>query len=104
MSEFVGYVGPSEIHDATIESVDVDSNRLVVVLRRGEPSGHRLRIEFSEPTEVQHERPVGMVLYVLAELRGGDGRRRFAFANWDEADARQLGLEASGISWSVVRS
>jgi hypothetical protein len=105
MSEFVGYVGPSEIHDAKVEAVDADSNRLVVILLEGESSGRRWRIEFAEPGAVQREHPVGMRLYGLAELRGrGDGRRRFAFVNWDEADDRQLELEASDISWSVVGS
>jgi hypothetical protein len=45
-----------------------------------------------------------MTLYALAELRGGGGRRRFSFVNWDEADAARLELEASGIDWSIVGS
>jgi hypothetical protein len=77
MHEFVGYVGPSEIHDATIERVDAEPNRLVVIVRSGAASGARLRIEFSEPVKVECERPVGMTLYALAELRGGRGQRRF---------------------------
>jgi hypothetical protein len=104
MREFVGYVGPSEIHDATSERVDAEPNRLMVILRSGDASGAGLRIEFSEPAEVDRERSVGMTLYALAELRGGGGRRRFSFVDWDEADAARLELEASGIDWSIVGS
>ena len=39
MTEFVGYVGPSEIRDATIERVDNEPDRLVVVLVLWMPLG-----------------------------------------------------------------
>ncbi len=92
MQEFLGSVGPSEIHDATIERVDAEPNRLVVTLRSGDASRARLRIEFLDAVEVEHERAVGVTLYSLAELCGPGDRRRFSFVNWDEADDARLEL------------
>lgn len=71
-------------------------------MRSGADSGARLRIEFSEPDKVECERPVGMTLYALAELRGGGGQRRFSFVNWDEADDARLELEATNVNWGGV--
>ena len=104
MDEFIGSVGPSEIHDATIVHVDVELDRLVVTVRCGNASQARLRIEFSDPVEVERKRAVGMTLYSLAELRGAGERRRFSFVNWDETDDARLEVEASAISWLEVES
>jgi len=57
-----------------------------------------LRIEFSEPVEVELDRPVGMTLFALAELRHDGGRRRFSFVNWDETDDARLELAPTEIS------
>lgn len=88
MSEFIGYVGSPELHDAVIERVDFQPERLVVGLRVRDRPGEAIRIEFARQSAVEQERPVGMVLYALAELASGNGRRRFSFVNWDEEDDR----------------
>jgi hypothetical protein len=101
MHEFVASVGPSEIHDATIERVDAELDRLVVTLRCGNASQARLRIELSDPVVVDQKHAVGMTLYSLAELRGAGDRRRFSVVNWDEDDDARLEVEASAVSWSL---
>jgi hypothetical protein len=101
MSEFVGYVGPPSIHDAVIDRVDLASDRLIVVVRTAAPESAQLQIELLEPSEVEQDRPVGMMLFALAELQADDrGRRRFSFVNWDEDDTARLDLRATEVRWS----
>lgn len=100
MSEFIGHVGPAEIHDAVIERVDEQSDSLVVVLRVTDGTSSGLQIEFDEPSEIEQERALGMTLYALAELASEGGLRRFSFVNWDESDSARLDLKAANVRWS----
>jgi hypothetical protein len=102
VSEFVGYVGPAEVHDAVVASVDRGSDRLVVVVHPVDSGPRGLRFEFTEPSVVSEERPVGMTLYSLSEMQGEGGRRRFVFVNWDEEDEACLELDASDVRWSEI--
>jgi|SRR5579884_1865667 len=102
MREFVGYVGPPEIHDAVIERVDLGPDVLVVGLRTDFGRGPALRIEFDQPSAIDQHRAVGMTLYALAELSSENGRRRFQFVNWEEIDDARLELEATAVRWPTV--
>jgi len=102
VGEFVGYVGPAEIHDAVIDRVDRDADRLVVVLGLPNSPGRGLQLEFSEPAEVEEEHSLGMTLYALAELEGEGTRRRFSFVNWEENDSAQLDLLAVDVHWTEI--
>jgi len=101
MGEFVGWVGPPQIHDGVIEQVDSGPDLVVVSLRADGGRGPVLRVEFDEPGAVDQNRAIGMTLYGLAEVTSETERRRFSFVNWEETDDARLELEARAVRWST---
>jgi len=77
-AEFVGYVGPADLHDGTIVRVEANDEMVSVAVRA--ESGKVLRIIFAGVREVSSHEPEGMLLCALTELREelslkvGDGR------------------------------
>ena len=103
MDRFVRYVGPTSIRDAVVQSVEMRDNQLAVVLVTQDEQT-ALRLLFRDVAHVEQERPVGMRLYALAELRSEDGtRRRFSFANSDEDSTCRLALLAADVRWDRYR-
>lgn len=91
-SDFVGYVGPPELHDGSIISLEQGSNRVTVVVRGYD--GQLITLEFLGVTKVKAVRAKGMVLYALVELTESPPSRRFVFANWDEESDTMLEIIA----------
>ena len=64
--------------------------------------GHRIRIHFSGVANVVANRPEGMTLYALTELKAQAPLRRFSFVNWDEKDDARL--EVTAKDYQLARS
>ncbi len=90
--EFVQYVGNADFHDGSILSVQQDADAIRVRVRG---ASERLYLaEFPGGRIVRFNRPEGMLLYSLSEMRTKPPLRLFAFANWDEEDDAALEIEA----------
>ncbi|MBW3543034.1 MAG: hypothetical protein KY476_22470 [Planctomycetes bacterium] len=98
VSDFIGYVGPADIHDGTIEAVEVRDDLMIVRIRPLE--GERFSLCFSGVENIRSQQPEGMLLYALAEMMFEPPLRRFVFANWDAAD--QASLEVVARDFTVV--
>ena len=94
----IAYVGDAALHDGTITTVDKQVGRLTVVVQS--QTGTLLRIEFRGVHNVCSNRPVGMLLYALAEMETTERGRKFVFANWDEQDDATLELHADDFTIS----
>lgn len=94
--EFVGYVGDSRIHDATVVKIQRDDQLVIVTLRNIE--GHSFGIRFRGIESVKANRAQGMVLYSLSEVTAPQPWRRFVFTNWDEKDDASLEILAEEMS------
>jgi hypothetical protein len=97
----VSYVGDSDFHDGGIVSVVADGNLAPVVVRGA--SGNEYAVEFYGVKKVQSNRPEGMMLYALTEMRTDTSARRFVFSNWEYDDDACLAVEAEGFSVTSVK-
>ena len=88
------YVGPPDMHDATILWLDRIDDSLVVGIRSCEKREFHLR--FRGVTKVESRNPKGMMLYSLSR-RGAYPPYRFVFMNWDEDDVASLEVTAEGF-------
>ena len=94
------YVGPSDVHDATVLRVKRDVATLVVTMRSYE--GLEFDLQFHGVTDVESREPEGMIVYALSQYgAAGPPPHRFIFANWDEEDSSSLEVTAEGFD--VVR-
>lgn len=94
-SEFVGYVGPPQLHDGRILRFS-HRDGVASVLVEGD-DGRQFTLEFEEVVQVEADRPEGMRLYALSEMTARSLLRRYVFANWDDEDPRRLELTARGF-------
>jgi hypothetical protein len=101
---FVGYVGPPEVHDASVVTVSPSIDGLRVVLEM--PDQGTIVVDFGGVWAYPAHEPEGMRLYSLTETAVDPPQeflsplRRFVFVNWDETDARSLVVLASTVSFS----
>jgi hypothetical protein len=93
MNEFHSYVGPPQIHDGTILSLDTDFPVSVTVRIRG-GDAREIVLVFDGVRAVRQRRAVGMVLSGLAELGPACSARRFAFVSRDDDDDATLEIDA----------
>jgi hypothetical protein len=94
-SDFVGYIGPADIHDGTILKVQHNGPMLRVLVKSND--GQLYTIEFDLVQSVTSVEPEGMTLYSLTEMTGTMPFRRFVFANWDEEGKGMLDVVAQQI-------
>lgn len=94
--EFLGYVGPAEIHDAELVDVENSGERLTVRLRCHD--GSALSLLFEGVARTGSNDPRGMILYSLSELRGAPPVRCFVFTN---ADDESPGWELWATNFSI---
>jgi hypothetical protein len=90
------YVGNADFHDGRILNVRQDADAIRVRVR-----GASKRIylaEFPAGRIIKSDRPEGMLLYSLSEMRTDAPQRLFAFANWDEEDDAVLEIEAARLN------
>jgi hypothetical protein len=99
---FLRYIGPAELHDATIERLERDG--AVVRVRIRSEDGQLITAEFRGVTEILATAAEGMLLYALAEMRSDGPQRRFVFANWydpgEEGVERQLEVLADDVDFA----
>jgi hypothetical protein len=110
--DFLHYIGPAELHDATIERLERDGAVLRVRIR-SEDGRLLITAEFRGVTQVLATAAEGMLLYAVAEMRSDGPQRRFVFANWydpgEEGVERQLEILADAVdfrthqAWSPLR-
>jgi hypothetical protein len=55
-------------------------------------------VEFYGVKAMQSNRPEGMMLYALTEMRTQTSARRFVFSNWEYDDDASLSVQAEGFS------
>jgi hypothetical protein len=98
--EFIGYVGDPDFHDGSLVRVIVEPDLVRVVLRGA--SGQEYVVEFRGGKVVHSNRPEGMMIYALTEMKARSPARRFVFANWEEDDDATLEVEAEDVSVTKV--
>ncbi|HEX9708663.1 MAG TPA: hypothetical protein VGB42_01600 [Candidatus Thermoplasmatota archaeon] len=97
MNEWVAYTGDPDLQDGRVLSVNWRRESLEVEVEGG--SGAQvLTLTFHQVAEVGTERPVGMQIAGLSEVRSPEGSRGFIFLNWDDGDGRALEVWASSFS------
>jgi hypothetical protein len=89
---FSTYVGPKEIHDATLLRSVQEDGKVTIYLQSVD--GHAFALEFLDVASIHALSPEGMVLYALAEVKTRLPLRRFVFVNWDEEDEAALEIVA----------
>ncbi|WP_166246568.1 hypothetical protein [Paenibacillus turpanensis] len=83
--EFIAYIGDYKFHDAVIENIENEENNLTVILKSIEEK--IFSIQFLNVINVNANRPIGMMLYSLSEMREEDTKyRKFVFTNWEDED------------------
>jgi hypothetical protein len=90
--QFIAYVGDPDFHDGHVLRVVREVDKACVVVRGA--SAREYAVEFRRVKTIKSNRPDGMMLYALVEMRGEPPIRRFVFANWDDEDDASLELEA----------
>lgn len=98
-SELLKYIGPQYFHDASIVRIDRSEQDLDVILKV--EGNCNFRIRFFNVQQVQSNRPEGMVLYAVAELRASKPGRCFSFINWHEKD--DAGLEITATNYATAK-
>lgn len=92
-SEFIGYVGPPDLHDSRIIKIEKVQDNLKVHVKS--PEGKQFILEFLGVTNHTANQPEGMLLYALSEMHSTKGLRKFVFVNWDDADTADLEIVAA---------
>jgi hypothetical protein len=95
-SNFIGYVGDADFHDGCVVSVHPVEDTVYVKVKGA--SGRHWSVEFRGVKSLNSNRPEGMLLYALSELKAPAPLRRFVFANWDEQDVGFLEIVANEIA------
>ena len=94
--ELLGYVGGPQFHDAVIVRVDDLGEDIRVVVKS--ENGGTFLASFTGAKSTSSNKPEGMMLYGMAELKSEAGLRRFVFVNWDGDDEAKLEISAAGYS------
>jgi hypothetical protein len=97
--EFAQYIGPVELHDATVMPVTHHGDEVDLEIRGFE--GTRISIRFRDVAELIANRSEGMMLYALAEFACQAGLRHFGFQNWDSDDDASLRVIARTVDFAV---
>jgi hypothetical protein len=90
-AQFIAYVGDPEIHDGVITNFEHQGTKASVTIKA--ESGRILRIDFDGVVSVKSNRPEGMMLYSLSEMKHPE-HRLFLFTNWEEEDDAYLEITA----------
>jgi hypothetical protein len=90
-SALLKYIGSRDVHDASVVRVDLSEENLDVILQVKGTQRFRIR----NVQHVESNRPEGMMLYAVAELRAAESTRHFSFINWDEKDDARLEIAAT---------
>ena len=83
-SGFVGHLGPPGLHDGTVMAIRQFPTTLAVDVATHD--GDLIVVTFSGVSSVRQNRPIGMLLYSLSEMRSEGSGRAFSFANSEDGD------------------
>ena len=92
---FIAWVGPQELHGATILRLIQTNNNARIFLQ--DPAGRPFALEFLDVMSLHTTRPEGMRVYGLSEIEASPPLRRFVFVDWDENTVRKLEITAQGF-------
>lgn len=92
---FIGYVGDRDFHDGSVLAVECEGDSVRV--RVSGYSGKTFLVEFFGVRNLKSNKPEGMWLYSLSEMRGEPPFRRFVFVNAEDHDEALLELEAESF-------
>lgn len=81
---FIGYIGDYRVYDSSIKEVKSYKDSIEVSLISYE--GENVFIKFTGVKSITLNRPEGMILYSISEMKEQEPYRRFAFVNEDEED------------------
>jgi hypothetical protein len=98
--EFVGYVGDPRIHDGIIQSIQVDNQKLDVVVKAYD--GPSILVEFYGVESIRQNLAEDMILYALSEMKTTPPLRHFVFVNSDDDSEAFLEVLARGLATSDV--
>ena len=93
---FVQYLNNDDVHDGVVRKVSETPGRLSVSVET--PDGRLVAFEFTGVRHVKQNRPEGMLLYSLTELRETAPLRKFIFTNWNEEDDAFLEVTALAVA------
>jgi hypothetical protein len=90
-AQFIAYIGHPEIHDGIITDFKHQGTKASVMINA--QSGRMLKIEFDGVVSVKANKPEGMLLYSLSEMKHPE-HRLFVFTNWEDEDDAYLEITA----------
>lgn len=93
VGQFLGYIGPGDVHDATIRRIECSTGMVTVLLRSYD--GREFGIRFWGVVAVEAHQAEGMMLYTLCELNEAAPIRRFRFVNWEDDSPDDLQIVAT---------
>ncbi|HEY0348940.1 MAG TPA: hypothetical protein VGC60_12380 [Pyrinomonadaceae bacterium] len=92
---FVRYLNEPDIHDGVVKDVVHGGGHCSVFVRTAQ--GREIKFEFVDVSSVEMNRPEGMVLYSLSEMKEVPPNRKFVFTNWDEQNDARLEIVALDV-------
>ncbi|TXK85771.1 hypothetical protein [Paenibacillus sp. N3.4] len=95
--KFIAYTGDYRVHDSKIEGILWENENLSVFLRSYK--GEALVVRFYGVKTIHSNRPLGMMLYAISEMKCHDPLRKFIFGNWDERDDASLEIVAEQVDF-----
>ena len=93
-NEFLGHVGGADIHDGRIINVEHQGEKAIVTIKT--VSEQIKIIQLDGVKTVKSNKPIGMLLYSMAEMKHPDNRL-FVFTNWEEEDEAFLEITAESF-------
>ncbi|OPH47018.1 hypothetical protein BC351_40490 [Paenibacillus ferrarius] len=97
--QFLGFIGDYRIHDSKIEGILWENTNLTVALRSYE--GEVVVFKFYGVQTINSNRPIGMMLNSVSEMKKNEPFRKFLFANWDEDDNASFEIVAEQVEFIV---
>jgi len=92
---FVQYWYNEDVHDGKVHRLVQNADELTVEIDTQD--GRRVTFEFSGVESVLRNRPEGMLLYSLTEMKGISPQRKFVFTNSNEDDEARLEIQARDL-------
>jgi len=97
--QFLGYIGDYRVHDSKIEGILCENTNATVTLRGYE--GELITVHFYGVQNMHFNRPIGMMLYAISEMKANEPMRKFLFANWDDEDNASFEILAERVEFTV---
>ncbi|SHJ97179.1 hypothetical protein SAMN02745163_02959 [Clostridium cavendishii DSM 21758] len=89
---FIRYIGDYRVHDSSIETILQNEDIIQVYLISNE--NEKIIVTFIDVKSMKSNRPEGMILYSISEMKEQPPFRKFIFVNWDEDNDASLEIIA----------